>query len=252
MLRYVLIAIDLYFGVYIIISHRLKTRTLKLNSRLYRALNYIDFHDGVCDANTKVNENRISSVIFIFQKQNWMKKFYDCDADAGFYIPLSLLLFRFDTRKSHPCIYNFHDTKMTFRCVCVPLQSWRMPIMPNVMARGWVREWCGLWKSFLRSTANIVRNSIVVVVVAVDFFVPISIINTITRNFFLRIGNRFMYVFSFFLRCFVIIAVAAAAVDVEHHARVERWSIWVVKSIGCELCESCEEEEAYPICAFVE
>lgn len=136
-------------------------------------------------------------------------------------------------------------------CVCVPLQSWRMPIMPNVMARGWVREWCGLWKSFLRSTANIVRNSIVVVV-AVDFIVPISIINTITRNFFLRIGNRFMYVFSFFLRCFVIIAVAAAAVDVEHHARVERWSIWVVKSIGCELSESCEEEEAYPICAFVE
>lgn len=50
MLRYVLIAIDLYFGVYIIISHRLKTRTLKLNSRLHRALNYIDFHDGVCDA----------------------------------------------------------------------------------------------------------------------------------------------------------------------------------------------------------
>lgn len=82
MLRYVLIAIDLYFGVYIIISHRLKTRTLKLNSRLHRALNYIDFHDGVCDANTKVNENRISSVIFIFQKQNWKKNFYDCDADA--------------------------------------------------------------------------------------------------------------------------------------------------------------------------
>lgn len=77
-------------------------------------------------------ENGISSVIFIFQNKIERKFFYDCDVNAivccafptvcvlhfyfYFYIPFSLLLFRFGTLENRIRVYTFLRYKNGCRC----------------------------------------------------------------------------------------------------------------------------------------
>lgn len=115
-------------------------------------------------------------VSYSLSKQNWKKIFLRL-LSFFFYLLLSLLAFSIwqtvnRIRVCIVCIYIFYDRKMTFRCVC-DLKWWRL--------RQRQRQWHQWWKSFFRSTANVVP----MIVVVADFIVLIiSIVNTITECFF--------------------------------------------------------------------
>lgn len=83
----------------------------------------------------------------------------------------------------------------------------------RALARGRLQECRCNGKASFRSKANVTLAMIVVV--AADFIVLIFIIDTIIRQFLLRIGNRFMS--SYFHFSLLTSLLLFAAADVEHH-----------------------------------
>lgn len=174
-------------------------------------------------------EKGISGVIFIF-KTKLKEYFLRLLCEFFFfllYLLLSLLLFWFGNRESHPRVYiYFYDRKMTFRCVCdlctmTTTTKTTMKKLFQINSKCCPNDRCCCW-----------------------FYCPYFHRQHYRRALFLRIGNRFMsFYFHFFLHSLPLsLTLTIINASVQRHAKL------LTRPCFCGVCHfhfRCEKHSNY-------